>query len=866
MTGGQRPPRLAMWLVSAAAPRQDRDQLLGDLEERFTRRLQSSEIGRARRWYWGQGLGIVLLLTPRRIARSIPGIVAPGTARAALRSLLRSPWASFAAAVTLAVGIAAPSAMFGLADGTTSSLPGDPGDRVVRMSLVDRTGRSHMGMSWSLFEAWRQNATGPGQALSSLGAFRSPGKVAIGGGGVYAARYWGVYATAGLFRMLHVQPVVGRLYDGERDDGLRAMLIREDVWQERFDRDPGALGQVLRVEGVDHVVVGVLPQDFGFPVDHRVWMEPEWGEDPAWSIVGRLAPGSSSTVAREQLAAVLAATPWGAEGGDSPAVQVERYTQAHFGSEGDTARLVALISLILVIVTAVNVANIMLARGVSRSRETALRRAIGASRGHVMALTLTEVLFLALGGGVLGLLMGHVALQAMVRYLVSQATIIPYWMDFEMGTRSIILAFTLTVVALAVAGGVPALRSSKTDLDSALRLRPHGGPGGGGRVMTVIVGLEVTLACFLLSVSSGVIDEARSTLKTGAAFPTEGVRTGQLVLKAPDYPDGDTRRVLLRRLASALRADPSVRGVSLASALPGKDAVTGPVGLVGIDEDPDKAPLAQVRMVDASFFPMLDIRPSTGRLLAEADRATTGAIAVVNEAFVRNRGIEGEALGHRIAVAHASNGAAYTATVVGVVDDGGVTPYTRGRPSPGVYLALEQLPPRATYLMMRTREGSSLVQVWHRTVATLDPYLPLDNVMSLDEALRRGHGAATLYLFVFLGLGTAAFLVAIVGLYGVHSFLMARRVRDIGIRRALGAQDGRVLRESMFRGLRPVWFGLLLGVVPGFLAARSLVPIEPHVLTYSLAPILLVATSVFAIWGPTRRASRADPVDALRGG
>jgi len=239
---------------------------------------------------------------------------------------------------------------------------------------------------------------------------------------------------------------------------------------------------------------------------------------------------------------------------------------------------------------------------------------------------------------------------------------------------------------------------------------------------------------------------------------------------------------------------------------------------------------------------------------------------VVNEAFARSRGIEGGALGRSIVVARARDGGPHTATIVGVIDDMGVTPAVRGRPTPGVYLAIDQVAPLGTYVMMGTREGSSLLQVWHATVAALDPYLPIDDVMSLDESLRRGHGGATLYLSVFLGLGAAAFLVTLVGLYGVHSFLMTMRVRDMGIRRALGASGRRVMRASMMRGLRPVWIGLVLGVAPAVLVARALVPVKPNVLTVAVVPLLLLATSVFAIWGPSRRAARTDPTEVLREG
>ncbi|HZD06124.1 MAG TPA: ABC transporter permease, partial [Longimicrobiales bacterium] len=427
-----RPPVPGLWarLAGLSVPPADRGSLLGDLEERFAGRVAARGQRAARRWYRRQALRLLLVLAPRRLLRLLPFAAAPGTARAAVRSLLRSPAASLASMATLAVGIAGPVGMFALADGTTSSLPGDAEDRVVRVSQVDREGRVAMGFPWSLVEAWSEDAVGSGRTLVDLAAFRSDGPLAVGGGDVAVGVDRGVYATPGTFRLVDVVPLVGRLYGNHEEGGRPAVLIREDLWEERFGRDPGILGRVLRIDGTDHVVVGVLPRGFGFPVDHRLWMQPIGVGDDRWSVAGRLARGASARAAREQLAAVMPPAEMEADEPSAAVLQVERYTDAHFANDGgpETSRRVGLLSLILVVVTAMNVSAVMVARGVSRSRETAVRMALGASRSQVMALTLTEGLYLALGGGVLGLVLGRAALEAMVRYLASQATIVPYWM------------------------------------------------------------------------------------------------------------------------------------------------------------------------------------------------------------------------------------------------------------------------------------------------------------------------------------------------------------------------------------------------------------------------------------------------------
>jgi putative ABC transport system permease protein len=865
-----RVPRLAARLVSLCVPERDRASLLGDLQERFARRASTGGPASARRWYWRQTFGVVLTLGPGRIFHAVTRFAAPGTARAAARSLLRSPGSSLACAATLAIGIAAPLAMFSLADGVTSSLPGDPDDRVVRVSWIPPSGGVRVSFPAPAVEVFQSGAAGPDQPLTVLAALGSSGRVAVGDGEQPAGRYWGVYATADMFDLLEVTPIIGRVYSEAERGGLPAAVIREDVWEERFDTDPSALGSVLRVDGVDHVVVGVLPRSFGFPNDHRIWMQPTEEDVGSWALVGRLAPAASPALARAHLASFQAAA--GAARTDEPQVlpelHVERYTTAHFANDGgdETSRAIGMLSLVLVILTGANVAAVMVARGVARSREVAVRMALGSSRAQIMALTLTEALFLAVAGGALGVLLGHGGMQVMVRYLSSQATIVPYWMDFELGIRSVVLGGLLSLLALAAAGLIPAIRTSRTSLDGALRIQSGGGRRGGVRLMSFVVGTEVALACFLLALSSAVIEQGLTNLRTGAAFPTEAIMTGNLALEPPAYPDEEARRAQFARVLEALRADPAVDGAALASELPGKEGAIRPAGPVSGDADVERLPAAHVRAVSDGFFELMALSASAGRLLSAADRASTEPVAVVNDAFARRHRLGPDVVGRRIVVNELTAGEPYEATVVGVVDDRGVTPWAAGRPAPGVYLSADQLTPSDVYVMLRVRENVAIPALWHDAVRPIDPYLPLGSVLSLEETLRRGHGAETLFTSVFIALGCMTLLVVLVGVHGVHAFSMGRRARELGVRRALGASTARVIRDGARRGLRPAWIGLLLGTPPGLLAARAVVPVTPTVLAVLLPPAIVAAGCLLAVWRPTQRACRTDPVEALREG
>lgn len=800
MSRRPRPPRPAAWLAGVSVPPADRANLLGDLAERFSNRAAAgAEAARsARRWYWEQALRIAVVLGPRRLAGALTRLIAPGTARAAFKSLFRSPAASAASVVTLGVGIAAPLAIFALARGVTASLQGDADDRVVRVARVDRQGRVHTGFSRAVVDHWAREAAGPDRPLVAVAGFRSEGLMSVAGGDAAARRERGVWAMSALFRLVDVQPVAGRLYADQETSGLPVVVVREDLAEERFGGGPDALGQVLEVDREDHLVVGVLPRDFGFPVDHRLWIQPPPTDGATWGLVGRLAPGAPPSAAVEQLSAAAASAAVDSDDSEERTLTATRYTEAHFSSarEPETTRRVGTLSLLLVVLTAINVAALMVARGVSRSRETAVRLAVGASRSQVIAFTLVEGLFLAAAGGVLGLALGRAALQGMVSYLTGQAVVVPYWLDFRLGPRSLATAALLTLLALCVAALVPAIHASGASLDRALRRTRGGGPGSGARAMRWLVRVEVALSCFLLAISSVVVEEALDRLRTGTAFVTDGLVTGQFVLEPSAYTDADAQRDFLAQLVEAVEADPAVLSVSFASALPGREGAVVPAGVAGGpgggNGEPDLA-LAQVRGVDPSFLPLLGATARAGRLVLEADDANARAVAVVTEAFVRQHGISNEVVGREIVLERLLAAGPHRATVVGVVDDRGITPAALGRPAPGVYLPLDQVPSTAPWLLVRTRPGASLFDVWHRAVAPLDPHLALGEVLTLEETLRRGRGAPTLFMSIFLFLGGVTLLMALVGLHGVHAFTLAGRIHEIGIRRALGARSGQVL-------------------------------------------------------------------------
>lgn len=872
-----RPPRWSSRLAGWATPASDRESVLGDLQERFQRRAERAGVPAARRWYRRQAVILAVALVPRRLGAALAGLAVPGTLRGAVRSLVRSPSTAALALATLTVGVAAPSAVFGLLGGFTSSLPGDENGRIVALEVVAPSAGGAPALPWSAVATWAETTAGPAGPFEALAAFRSDGGVAVAAEGAWAARYPAAWMSADAFRVLDVEPVAGRLYrNGERVGGLPAALVSEAIWADRFDRDPGALGRTLRIDGVDHVVVGVLPADFGFPVDQRVWMEPDPDAPASWQAVARLAPDVTTQAAEERLTALVGAQPEFAAMASGPAnlrARVEPYAAAHWGDDTEGMAQFLAISVLLLVVAAVNVANIMLARGARRADETTVRLALGGSRLQVMLPLLAEVAVLAGIGSMLGLAVGRAALDAMVGHITRNGIEMPYWMDFSDGSASVLFAAGMAVLAAMVSGLVPALRTSKLDAHGALRVRSDAGPGGSARLMTAVVGVEVAVSCTLLLFCGVAVADAVASERKGLEFPTRGVATGRLVLEDFDYPDGEARLRLAHGFLDALRARPEVEAAALTTSIPGTARGSRPVALEGVDELSGDPPSAVVRTVDPGFFEMMAVEPTAGRLLAASDGPGTPIVAVVNRGFAVSRSADANPVGRRITW-RGDDGEPTSATIVGVVDDRGVTPDERGSPTAGVYFAWAQHSPDVLRpLTVLRNPGTPVPDVWREVLAALDPNLPLHDVRTLDEELARDRSGSTLVVALFGAFGAFALLLSVVGLHGVHAFLMAGRTRELGVRRALGAPTGRLLRQSLTKGLRPVGVGLLVGFAAGWALVRTSTVLGTDLesgLAYRVAmvtvPLLLLATSALAVWWPTRRASNTDPAAVLREG
>jgi putative ABC transport system permease protein len=866
------PPRLPSRIIEMLAPPEDRAELLGDLHERFMDRMDALGRGRARSWYWRQAIPLTARLFVGLMGAILRRLFTVPDLRCALRALMRSPITSLVAVVTLAVGIGAPSAMFAFADAMMKPLPTDGGEVVVDVSLSDRSTGQSQRVSIETFRQWRDLASGNGAGLLSLGAYSSD-RVAVSGEEGDPARYPAAYVSSEVFEVLGVRPVTGRMFS--REDAAPGApplaLIREDLWIDRFDRDPEVIGRTVRIDGLDHTIVGVMPADFGFPSRQRLWMTLHQRGDGYGGIelVGRLREGALPERVEEELLVLAGRLPEGPlDDLVDPVVRVQEYVAAFYAEDAGPFRNIVRLATILMILSAANVASVMLARGASRAGETSVRMAIGGSRVRVLAQLIYEAAILSFAGAVAGL--GIVAgTLALIRWQFNVANA-PFWVTLELGSSSVWFAAMLAGGAVVVAGVLPAVRSSRVELSDALKPQGRGAASlTGGALFPAIVGIEVTLSCAMLLLSGIIIKDAITESSSSAGFAEEGVLTGRMVLEDFDYPNPEARTRFTRGLSGALEADAGVARFAFTTRLPGKDGDRFRTRVAGERYDEALgAPIAQVRSVSPSFFNMLELKSVQGRLVEEGDLAGTERVAVVNEAFARERFADGQVVGSAIGLGSAPD-ASPLFTIVGIVSDAQATPLEDGRPSPGVYLAMAQTVPEGFYLMAMSPGVVSPLPILKEAIASLDSHLPLGEVMTLKEVMRQERSDERLLLGIFGSFGCLALLLAAVGLNGVVSLTASKRTRELGIRRALGATQGGVLRKTIGRGLKPV----AIGVVVGSLLGRAIVPVfdgelltadSGDLIVYGAIPVLLISVCILATLGPALRAAAREPMEVLR--
>ena len=793
--------------------------------------------------------------------------------RLGVRSLRRSPGFTAVAVLTLGLGIGLATVVFTVVNGVLlRPLAYPDADRLVTLWQLD-TGKGERDKPPpGNFLDWRDRS----RSFEHLAAAIPYGYDLLGDGDPVGLSAFQI--TRGFLEALSVRPLVGRTFAAEeyQPGGPRVVMLSEGLWRERFGADSAIIGTSLNLEEAPHLVVGVLPTTLDYPQRAEVYTPRGFTEaDRAqrartyYNVVGRLRPGVTVEQAREEMARIAAELR-----AEHPRVNARVMVQVvplleHITGPVRSGLQVLFGAVALVLLIAcVNVANLLLARGLARKSELAVRAALGAGRGRIARQLLLESGVLAAAGGASGILLSFLALPAVIH--AATAAGLPRVDSIALDGRVLGAALLATVGTVLIAGLVPAWMLARDSGGLIARAgRGSGQPAGTRRAGRMLVAAEVALALVLL-VGAGLLGQSlRRLLSEDLGYATQG----RLLLTThfwDRYPEPAQRAAFMEQVVNGLEAVPGVIAAGAGSALPlsqeGSE-MDPPFEVEGRPAAPGEEPIARVTYVTPGYFDAMGIGLVRGRLFTQDDRAETAPVVVIGETMAHRTWPGEDPIGKRITGRF--RGPPVTREVVGVVRDVRHTGYEEAL-RPGYYIPHAQTPfGSMTIVIHSALDPASVLGPAQRVVWSLRNDLTFSGTETL-EGLRAGTLAVRRVILVTLGLfaGLGAVLAA-VGIYGVISLSVAQRTRELGVRMALGAAPASLRGLVLRQGLRLTAIGILLGAAGSVAVTRLLrrllygtAPTDP--LTFVLAAFVLAVVATLAAWVPARRATGVSPLAALR--
>ncbi|MDB4907788.1 MAG: permease [Gemmatimonadetes bacterium] len=793
--------------------------------------------------------------------------------RYACRSLSRSRLFTTVSVLVLAIGIGANVSVFSLVNAVAlRPLPFRDADRLVDLHETSATQLCEgcsMGTSREGFTDLRTRT----HSFAEMGAYLEE-PVSLSGEGGDAERAGAALVSAGLFEMLGSRPLLGRTFaaDEDRAGGSRVVVLGEDLWRSRFGGDAAAIGRVLRVNGVPHTVIGVMPAGYHFPEFARLWLPMAQAPRASTSefsrelgVIARLAPGATLTSARAELASLSRA--WERE---RPAEQREWMLAATPLREQLASDVGPLFNVLFGAVTLVllvvcgNIAGLLLARGAARRPELAVRLALGASRRQLIRQLLAESVILAAGGGALGFLLSLWGTDLAVSALSAE---VPYWIHFGVDVR--VLAYVIAIVCLSglVFGLVPALRATRVPVQQALKDGALAVSGGRSRLRGALVIGQLALALVLLA-GAGVLMKSFVRISSRDWNPALASQLGgQLEFLDHRYDDDAQLTRATSAIVAQVSAKPGVRGafVSYAKFVAGFGGEERRIRAAGVAQVPAGASPRFAFAVTPAALTQPEVTFVEGRAFTDADQSER--VMVINARMARALWPSGSAIGHRIALSDSA--AAPWFSVIGVIADD--TARATGAAIRSVaYVPFAQLPGRPASLQIRANgDPLALIPSVRRAIASVDPDLPIASLETAAASHRARFWPYRLYA-LFMGVFAAiALVLAAIGVYGVVAYATANRTRELGVRMALGASGASIVRLVTLQGAWLALGGVAIGIAGAFALLRVLrsmifgmSPFDPMV--FALVSITLAGVCMLASWVPARRAARLDPTDALR--
>jgi putative ABC transport system permease protein len=794
--------------------------------------------------------------------------------RFGLRSFGRAPGFTLTTVLLLALGIGATASIFSVVDAVVlRPLPLPDSHQLMGLGR-GRVGEppARGGFSWaSFFELQAQS-----RSFSGLVAFHEGSYVIAGAGDPEVVP--GVSATANLFQVLGVPPVLGRGFATGEDQpgGNRVVVLSDRLWKRRFGADPQVLGRKLTLDGEPHTVVGVARPGFHFPataLDAELWtpvphgsLDKDMRAPKGMSFLqcwGRLAPGVARAQAQAELDTIQGRLAERYPG----RVLTVREIKGQFVGNARTALLTLLLAVgFVLLIACANVGNLLLARATVRQRELAVRAALGASRGQIVRQLLTESALLAAAGALLGIVLASVSLDAIVALLPAS---LPRANDITVDAR--VLTFTALTAAATVLlfGAAPALAASRLEVHQVLKDSGRGSTRRGGRTRTALLVGEISLA-FVLLVGAGLaLRSFAHVTAVDPGFDARNLLTASLSLPSTRYRTPAEVRTFYRALLPRLQAMPGAEKVAVALPMPFM-----PMG-VSSNVDPadrpampgDKRPSVPVRFVSPGYLDLMATPIRSGRSFVAADEVEGAAkVAVVSESLAAQLWPGAVPLGKKLAVGMGGDEDPRR-EVVGVVAD--IRTRLDEPALAEIYLPFSDAPFPLLTVVVRSPAPAAMISSVRAAVLAVDPSQPVGDLQTMAGRLRDSLAARRLSALLLTLFGGVAMILASIGVYGVLSYNVAQRTRELGIRIALGAEARRLRRMVVGEAVRWAMLGLLIGVIWALALTRVLAsqlygisPTDP--LTFVALGLLVLALSALASLIPANRATRVDPMITMR--
>ncbi|MEO7084661.1 MAG: ABC transporter permease [Gemmatimonadaceae bacterium] len=787
--------------------------------------------------------------------------------RYALRQLKNTPRFSITVILVLALGIGANTAIFSAVDAAfLRGLPFPAADRLVTLREIDLP---------SVFEAGQsQSSPRIGDLQAEPAVFERVAAYASGGlnlnGGGEPSRVNIAYVTEDFFKTLERYPILGRSPSHEEFEkgGEKSVVLSHRLWQTQFGGDDRIVGKKVQLNDVSYIVAGVMPADFQFPSDVDLWipLQLPFGFEvmPAFrnflpaKVVARLAPGATVATAATRADVIRHRFLSGARSTLPPEQLVQPLQQTLIGDRRTALLILMASAALLLLIACANVTNLLLSRASMRERELAVRTVLGATRGRVVRQLLVESLVLSLAGGIAAVVVAKISLGGLTAALPpALAGVAPPRVDAR------VLGFTLLLATMTslVFGLWPAVGASRPDLADALKSGSGASRRRGAGARGVLVVAEVSIALMLLVGAGLMLQSLRTLLRVDTGMRTAHIVTGRLTLSQTKYPR-QSAATFLSDVVTRLAAMPGIESAAAVSALPmeGAGGIALRVSPEGVSDDDTRTAMGAYLMATPGFFSTMGATVRGADLPATAD--TSNRVTVINETMAKKLWPNENAVGKRVAFGPELR------TVIGVVSDirnhGLDVPATEQ-----MYFPMAEQPQSYASIVVRGGDSRAAMERIRDAVRSVDRNQPVYALRTMDDVINTSVAPRRTNTFLLTVFGAVALALAGVGVYGVLSYGVAQRTREIGVRVALGAQQADIVRLVAWQGALLTGVGIVIGLAGAYTLSRVLSSILYGVSTHDVgvfvgAPAVLAVIALLAVIIPARRATRVDPMSALR--